>query len=313
MSSGKGTFVYTLEDVDSACKMAQALSSPIRLKILKLLINQSMTMGELAKELFVSLSSVSMHIKSLEEVGLVTAVPKPGMHGTQKLCGIKSAKVIFDFFSNLQGDLNQIKTEVLNIPIGSYSHAHITSPCGIVSKTNYIGTEDTPYVFHDVERIHGELLWFTDGFLKYSISNKSLKENIINSVDISFEVCAEAPGYNNKWPSDIFFKVNDKKITTFNISGDYGGTRGVNNPRWWPNSNTQYGELKVFSITNEGTFLNGNIVSKETMKSLGIDKDYYFTIDIGVDETSEFKGGINLFGKSFGNYAQDIKIEINYY
>ena len=89
-------------------------------------------------------------------------------------------------------------------------------------------------------------------------------------------------------------------------------SRGINNPSWWPDSNTQFGELVVFSITDKRTMLNGKVISRENLNSLRLKESNTFSISMGVDKNSEFPGGMNLFGKNFGNYAQDIRIEIRY-
>ncbi|HIX33315.1 MAG TPA: helix-turn-helix domain-containing protein, partial [Candidatus Gemmiger avium] len=54
---GKHSFRLDLTDIDRTCSIAKALSSPVRLEILRLLIRQAMTMGEMAQELYISLSS----------------------------------------------------------------------------------------------------------------------------------------------------------------------------------------------------------------------------------------------------------------
>ena len=312
MGAGKHNFTYNLENLEEMSEMAKALSSPIRLQILQMLIEQSMTMSQLSQKLLVSLSSVSMHVKVLQDVGLVEVIPKPGMHGAQKLCGIRAESVRFDFFDNMKKQNHAIPSKIVDIPVGCYSRADIQFPCGIVGQEDYIDIEDTQFGFFDVGHTAAQLLWFSTGYLEYDICNKYLLDHMVVGVNISFEVCAEAPGYNNTWPSDIDVKINGVLITRFRVAGDFGGTRGINNPVWWSDSNTQFGEMKKVMITNKGCFLNGKKVSKETIDSLKLKERHHFTLAIGVDPKSECPGGINLFGKQFGNYAQDIRMEIQY-
>lgn len=312
MKTGKNNFKFTLKEISNMSEMGKALSSTVRLEILQKLIERSMTMSELSQELRVSLSSITMHIKCLHKVGLVEVVPKPGMHGAQKLCGIKADKVLFDFFDNENVESGKKMSKKMEIPIGLYSRAEIQEPCGIVNEEEYVDIEDTQFCFYNPSHVEAQLIWFTTGYLEYNISNKYIQNEDVHSINISFEVCAEAPGYNNEWPSDINITINDKSITTFRVQGDYGGSRGVNNPSWWSDSNTQFGELKKISITEKGTYLNGNLVSIHTISSLNIKGKSYFTFRIGVFENSECTGGINLFGKKFGNYAQDICVEVCY-
>lgn len=311
MGSGKESYSYSLSDVEGMSRVARALSSPIRLSILKLLNASSMTMSELSKELYVSMSSISMHTAILKEAGLISITPKPGMHGAQKLCGIRADLVTFEILEKTEEE-KKPAPKTLEIPIGQYSQAEIAAPCGLAGEEGYIETEDAPYSFFHPEHIRAQLIWFTTGYLQYEIINRDLQVLPVEMVKISFEVCAEAPGYNNDWPTDIFVKINEKAITTFRIKGDYGGNRGINNPPWWKNANTQYGDLEILCICRDGTYLNGRKVSEETLHSLQMREGYYFSFAIGVDPQSEHPGGMNLFGKKFGNYAQDIRVEILY-
>lgn len=312
MSFGKESYSYNLSNIDRTSQVAKALSSPIRLEILNLLIQNSMTMSELSQKLYVSMSSISMHTSILKDANLISITPKPGMHGAQKLCGIKVDKISFEFFDTNGGGNAERPPKIIDLPIGYYSEAQVESPCGIAASGGYVETEDTTYGFWHPDHIQAQLIWFTTGFLRYRISNRDLRDDSVESVNISFEICAEAPGYNNVWPSDIFFDINGHYLTTFRIKGDYGGTRGINNPAWWKDSNTQYGELITLSVTGEGTYLNGGLVSRENLDSLGMREGCSFSFALGVDENGEYPGGMNLFGRSFGNYAQNIRIEIRY-
>ncbi len=311
MKLEKQNFSLHLDDVDGMSEMGKALSSPVRIQILTLLKQQSMTMSELATNLYVSPSSISMHIKILQDVGLVTVIPKPGQHGAQKLCGISVDRILFDFFDTSKTNSITPAT-IFNIPIGNYVKAAVNSPCGLVNKDEYVDIEDSPYAFYELGHKNAQLIWFYSGYLEYHITNKHFVNDNVKNINISFEVCSEAPGYCNDWPSDVFLEVNNKRLTTFRISGDYGGKRGIHNPPWWSDSNTQYGELKLLTIDNEGSYLDGQLISDYNLESLKLNENYYFSLALGVDKDSEFVGGLNIFGKHFGNYAQDIRIEIQY-
>ena len=311
MDFGKESFVYYLEDTEKLSKIAKALSSQTRLEILQLLLESSMTMGELSQRLYVSLSSVSMHTAILKEADLITITPKPGMHGTQKYCGIKAERIMIELFEREQ-DSSDLAANVQNIPIGHYSEADVAAPCGLVGQDGYVELEDSGYSFYHPDHTNAQLIWFMTGFLRYNIVNKDLKTPKLLRVDISLEICAEAPGYNNNWPSDIYFKINGQHLSVLRVKGDYGGVRGANNPPWWRDSNTQFGELAQLSITKMGTYLNGKLVSAATIDSLGMTQKHCFSFEIGVSPDSEYPGGLNLFGKGFGNYAQDILVKAVY-
>ena len=105
-----------------------------------------MTISELAEAFYLPMSSMCLHIKTLSEANLITVVPKPGLRGSQKLCGIKTANVTLDIFAHLN-KLTRKPPAYVNMPIGHYSDCHILPPCGIASAASYVYYEDSPYGF----------------------------------------------------------------------------------------------------------------------------------------------------------------------
>ena len=75
---------------------------------------------------------------------------------------------------------------------------------------------------------------------------------------------------------------------------------------------TQYGLLKIIKITKDGTCLDGMRLSDVTLEELNIQsgKDIIFRISSPADAKNP--GGVNIFGKGFGNYDQDIEVRIEY-
>jgi predicted transcriptional regulator len=67
--------------------------------------------------------------------------------------------------------------------------------------------------------------------------------------------------------------------------------------------------LNNWNINNEGTYLNNNKVSDVKLTDVNIDKCPYISFKIGVKEDAHNRGGINLFGSSFGDYDQDIIVK----
>ncbi|AEM38667.1 transcriptional regulator, ArsR family [Pyrolobus fumarii 1A] len=67
-------------------RVANALSSPTRLKILKLLLRTEADVGEIAELLGQSKANASAQIRRLEEAGLVQTEYKPGSRGVRKIC-----------------------------------------------------------------------------------------------------------------------------------------------------------------------------------------------------------------------------------
>ena len=301
----------TLKDIHSDAMIGKALSSETRLEILKCLVNRAMTISELAEAFYLPMSSMCLQVKTLREAGLITVVPRPGIRGSQKLCGIRASCVTLDLFAHTSQPVHKPPLFV-NMPIGHYSNCEIHPPCGIFSVTEYLSQEDSPYGFYSPEHTDAALLWFTWGYLEYQFSNYPLLQDKVSRIEFSFEICSEAPGYNNNWPSDIALEMNRQRITTILIKGDYGGRKGIYNPSWWSDSVTQFGEYRKICVTHEGCYMDNTKVSNETIESLGLLENYFFTFTLRVDPDSEHVGGMNLFGSRFGDYAQDIIMKVEY-
>ena len=192
------------------------------------------------------------------------------------------------------------------MPLGSYFDCNIKRPCGIAGRKARIGIDDSVHAFYSPNHIHAQLVWFTSGFLEYRFPNHPVNRKDLVGLAFSFEACSEAPGYNNDWPSDITVWINDHEVFTFRSAGDFGDKRGIYNPDWWSDLDTQYGELHHLDITPEGCFGNGRKTSDFGYESLGIARGDFISFKIGVKEDAECVGGINLFGEHFGNYKQNI-------
>lgn len=301
----------TLNDTGHASDIFRALSSDIRLQILRTLTKETLTIGQLAERFYLPISSMSLHINVLKDAGLITVIPQPGVHGTRKVCGIAAKSVDIDFFAR-DTKFVQKPSVYVNMPVGNYSDCEITPPCGIATANSYLYQEDSPYGFYSPDHINASLLWMTSGFLEYHFPTEAIIAGNVKSINFSFEICSEAPGYNNNWPSDIILELNHKYITTIHTFADYGGRRGVYNPSWWNDANTQYGEYKNIRITNDGCYMQDTCISDETISTLSLSSGYYFTFTLKVDTAGKNAGGMNLFGKYFGDYAQDIVMKVDY-
>jgi predicted transcriptional regulator len=309
----KKSLYLSLSDVEQVASVSKALSSEVRIKILKLLDSEAMNISEIAQALQIPVSTAALQIKVLEEAGLVTTQPQPGIRGSQKVSGIKVDRVTIDI-KHLEDAANQIKSYITSMPIGNYSDINIIPPCGIANERYSLSPDDELTGFYSAERTTAQILWFYKGNLEYRFSNHQLRtEGTILSVDFSFECCSEALGYNNDWPSDITLWINNKELCTFTSLGDYGGRRGRVNPDWWPDDFTQFGMLHTLSITPNGCAMDGRQVSTDTIESLKLANNNFISFKIGVKEKAKNAGGINLFGEKFGDYDQGIVMRINYH
>jgi predicted transcriptional regulator len=188
----------------------------------------------------------------------------------------------------------------------------VIPPCGIVSTNLYLYQEDSPYGFYMPDHVHASLVWLTGGYLEYRFPNEALNRGHPSRIQFSFEICAEAPGYDNNWPSDIRLELNQRLITVLHIKGDYGGRRGIYNPSWWDDSNSQFGDYIILDVTHSGCYLGSGKVSDETIESLDLAGGYTFSFRLSIADRKDHLGGMNLFGRQFGDYDQDIIMKVEY-
>ena len=86
MSERNGrTAFLTLEDTDTMQKICHALSSPIRIEIVRLLGYKSMGIGRDAEELDIPISTAAQAVRVLKDAGLIITENQPGMRGTLRL------------------------------------------------------------------------------------------------------------------------------------------------------------------------------------------------------------------------------------
>jgi predicted transcriptional regulator len=291
-------------DGASTLKVVQALSSETRLQILNLVSQRTMSVSGLTEAMGMPHSTVNFNLKQLEDAELVSVHYQPGTRGQLKMI----SKRYDDIYLKIPGLEIESATDTIEIsmPIGHFSLFAIKPVCGMASDTKSIGIVDDPKSFYEPERVTAQILWFKQGFVEYNFPNKLPAGAEPFEVEISLEVCSEAPGYAMDWPSDITLWLNNVEVGTWTSPGDLGGERGRHSPSWWAVEQTQYGLLKRWLVTANGAFIDGEKLSDVSVKELGINDSDHIVMRIGVKEDARNVGGMNLFGRKFGNYEQDI-------
>src|SRR5215207_933890 len=291
---------YNLQKLETVTK---ALGSATRLEILRFLSAHTCTLLEIAEALDLPPSTATLHINVLEKAGLIETNLSPATRGLQKVC----ARVYDRIVIQLPADVEREETTVeVSMPIGAFTDVHIIPTCGLLGELGIIGHLDDPSAFYEPERIHAQLLWFRRGTVEYRFPNRLPPNVILDDIDVSFEVCSEAPLHHSNWPSDVTVWIGDVEIGTWTSPADFGGERGALTPAWWDTQNSQFGLLKVWKVTNNGSFVDGVQVSKITLNNLSLKPGDPIPVRIGVKENASNIGGLNLFGSKFGNYPQDI-------
>lgn len=291
--------------------ISHALSVKERLDILNHLADATKSLTDLANDLDIPLSSVSRHLDVLEKAELVEIIFRPGPKGHTKYASLKTTKYAINLMP-AKTSPSRLKEYSVELNLGAFCEIDISAPCGMLSGHEAIERFDDPNVFFSPMRFKAECLWFNEGFITYRFPSHVLYHHKCNRITFSFECCSEAPCYNNDWPSDITVIINGIEVTTFTSPGDFGGRRGKYTPNFWPISSTQYGFLKTITVNEKGVFTDDNtfLHNHVTFSDLNLYDGNNIELKIGVKADASHKGGINLFGRFFGDHPQGIIMKV---
>jgi len=285
-----------------------ALGSEIRISILHVLMDKQLNINEIAQALQLPQSTVATNVALLEKAGLIETEIMSAKKGNQKLCKAVYNEIMVQFVQPASDTDTVIEVEM---PIGLFTNFHVTAPCGLCSPTGIIGFLDVPDSFLNPERMSAGLLWFETGFVEYQFPNNSLyADKPVQALELSAELSSETPGTNANWQSDITLWVNSVEVGTWTSPGDFGDRRGKYTPPWWKLEGSQYGLLKRWLITEEGAFVDGVQVSPVTLEDLKLKNHHSIRVRLGVKEDAVHPGGMNIFGRGFGNHNQAIKLRL---
>lgn len=303
-----GNFIVI--DPEEGQDVLKGLASPVRVQILKLLhVDGPLNVNMIAERLGLPQSTVSAHVQLLETAGLIRTESQKARKGSQKICHstFDGVTVMFKDDTARRGSSD---IEVA-MPLGLYTSCEVTAPCGLCSSDGIIGLLDVPNTFLDPERMRAGLIWFTRGYLEYQFPNNAmLAHATIEAMEFSMELSSEVPGTSADWPSDITLSVNGIEIGTWMSTGDYGDKRGVYTPAWWKLKGSQYGQLKSWRVTADGTYVDGLRISSVSLADLDLEQHHSIRLRIAVKPNARHPGGVNIFGRGFGNYDQDIILRL---
>jgi predicted transcriptional regulator len=302
---------FLVVDPEEGLEVLKGLASAVRVKILKLLhVRGPLNVNDIAEALALPQSTVSSNVQILEEANLIRTETQKARKGNQKICHSSFDEVLVMF----KEDINPLRADAIEVsmPLGLYTSCEVSAPCGLCSSEGIIGLLDVPDTFLDPDRMKTGLIWFTRGFVEYQFPNNAkLSKNEIESMEFSMELSSEVPGTSADWPSDITVAVNGKDVGTWTSPGDFGDKRGVYTPDWWKLKGSQYGKLKSWRINRDGTYVDGVKISPVSLKDLDVETHHSIRLKIGVKADARHPGGINIFGRGFGNYDQDIVLRLH--
>lgn len=301
---------FLIVDPEEGIEVLKALASPARVRILKhLSMFGAMNVNAIAEALDMPQSSISANVQMLEDAGLIRTETQRAKKGNQKLCHTLFDEVLVMF----KKDPRTARADMIEVamPLGLYTSCEVTAPCGLCSTEGIIGLLDVPDTFLDPGRMSAGLIWFTRGYVEYQFPNNiKMMDRRLTAAEFSMELSSEVPGTAADWPSDITFSINQIEVGTWTSPGDYGDQRGVYTPAWWKLKGSQYGKLKSVRVTEQGTYVDGLKISPVSLKDLDLGSHRSIRFRISVKDAARHPGGVNIFGRGFGNYDQDIVMRL---
>ena len=197
------------------------------------------------------------------------------------------------------------------MPIGLYTSCEVSAPCGLCSPQGIIGLLDVPGTFLNPDRMNAGLMWFTRGFVEYQFPNNArLVGKTVVALEFSMELSSEVPGTSADWPSDITVAINGREVGIWTSPGDFGDKRGVYTPDWWKLKGSQYGKLKSWRVTPDGVLHRRHENVADHAARSRISAHHSIRLRIEVKPDAKHPGGVNMFGRGFGNYDQDIVLRL---
>ncbi|WP_285295288.1 ArsR/SmtB family transcription factor [Aureimonas altamirensis] len=301
---------FLVVDPEEGQEIIRGLASETRVRILKLLHTEGgMNGNDISKRLRLPQSTVSTNLQILEAAGLIRTDAQKARKGSQKICYSLFDEILVTFKDEV-AEQREKMIEV-SMPLGLYTSCEVTAPCGLCSPGGIIGLLDVPDTFLNPERMNAGLIWFTRGYVEYQFPNNAhLTRKTVDGLEVSLELSSEVPGTASDWPSDITMSINGREIGTWTSPGDFGDKRGVYTPSWWKLKGSQYGKLKTWRVTADGTYVDGLRVSPIAIADLDLVTHHSIRVRIAVKADAHRPGGMNIFGRGFGNYDQDIVLRL---
>jgi predicted transcriptional regulator len=309
MSTFKTKFLTLVAEESS--ETLRGIASPGRIRILKLLRERGpLNVNEISDALDLPQSTIATHIQTLERTGLIDTELVKASKGQQKVCSIRYDEIIIRFDD--QDALKRKDHVEVSMPIGLYTSCDVSAPCGLCSTENVLGVLDVPDFFLDPLRMNASLIWFRRGFVEYKFPNNGKVLGAkIDRLEFVMELSSEVPGTSLNWPSEISLWVNNVKVGSWISPSDFGDKRGLYTPQWWKLEGSQYGKLVTWQISRSGTSVNDVQISDVALDKLELDEHHGIRLKIGIDDAARHPGGINIFGRGFGNYDQDIVMRLH--
>ena len=137
--------------------IAKALSSQVRIDILKLLARRkSLNVNEIASILNLPMSTTATNVQILEAAGLIITIYQPGIRGSMKVCSAKHEMLMINMITDEEA--SNVKSEIIDMPIGNYYNFQVEPTCGLASEDGYIEKDDEIMSFYLLKKTKDKLI-----------------------------------------------------------------------------------------------------------------------------------------------------------
>ena len=92
--------------------------------------------------------------------------------------------------------------------------------------------------------------------------------------------------------------------------GDFGESAELYTPHWWKLKGQPIRQTEKLRVTMTGLTLTAMKISPVSSRKLELENHHSIRLRIGVKDDAKHRGGINIFGRGFGNYDQDIVLRL---
>lgn len=306
-----GNFEFSILEPNNEEKLAsvcKALSHPLRIRMLYQLLKSPRSVNELSKLNGLTNSTVLFHLQILEKAALAVCKTKPNKKGKTLIFYINFNEIKINTSENANMPM---KVETQSIGVGNYTY------CKPLQYIRF-ATDERFIVFDNIDaynpvRFDAKLICIDNGEVCYAFSNTFAQRGTVDKLEFSLELSSESPYFCNDWKSEIIFSVCGIDVATYLSPGDFGGERGKLTPIWWDDRYSQYGLLVTLEIKTDGVYINNKKINDRiTLASLPLTDSDKLTFSVRTDKTRKYAGGFNIFGKSFGNFPQDILFKAYY-
>jgi len=309
LPTGKALMIDARSPDGETIALLKALANDTRMAILEYRGDRVVALTQIAAELDLPPSTTAMHIGILERAGLLHTDLQPASRGLQKVCSRTYDELVIDLPRGTHHSRERVE---ISMPVGAYTTFDVDPTCGLATSSGLVGYLDDRNAFYEPDRINAQLLWFRAGYVEYVFPDRVPPGARVVSAQLTAEVSSEAPLHDLDWPSDISVWINGVRLGDWTCPSDYGGSRGRLTPRWWEDDNSQFGVLKRWHVTHEGTAIDGVPLSDVTIDALRLEPRNPIIVRIGVRRDAPNVGGLNLFGRRFGHYPQDLVLRLEY-